>query len=211
MKIVSAQYLLTAVNEKQYPEEGLPEVALAGRSNVGKSSMINKLTNRRGMARTSSTPGKTRTLNFYLINEKKDPFCLVDLPGYGYAKVGHTMRNEWAKMMEKYITQRPNLKGVIQLIDLRHPPQKIDIESFDWFLAIGIPFFIVANKADKLSKNAQHKNLKVIRDTLGVAKEFPIIAFSKETGQGVEEVWAQIEKLFSEGAQEEVILEDNEL
>ena len=191
MKIISAKYALTAVNAKQYPTDGLPEIALAGRSNVGKSSMINKLTNRRGMARTSSTPGKTRTLNFYLVNEA---FYLVDLPGYGYAKVGKTMLSEWGKMLDTYLLNRPNLKGVIQLIDLRHPPMKNDKEAFAWLMAHDFPFFIVANKADKLSRSAQNKNLKVIRDELNLAKDFPVIPFSAETGQGVEEVWQEIEK-----------------
>lgn len=198
MKIISAKYLLTAVNEKQYPEEGLPEIALAGRSNVGKSSMINKLTNRRGMARTSSTPGKTRTLNFYLINEAREPFCFVDLPGYGYAKVGHTMRHEWAKMMEHYLLKRPTLRGVIQLIDLRHPPMKNDIEAFEWFLAHGVPVFLAANKADKLSKSAQNKNLKIIRENLGLPMDFPVIPFSAENGQGVEQIWAQVRQWLPE-------------
>lgn len=194
MKIVSSKYLVTAVKAEQYPPDEFPEIAMVGRSNVGKSSMINKLCNRKGMARTSSTPGKTRTLNFYLINEAHGAFHLVDFPGYGYAKVGHSMRGEWEKMMSDYILKRPNLKGIIQLIDLRHPPMKNDIETFTWLLTNGFDFFIVANKADKISKNAQHKNMKIIRDTLRPPQDLPIIAFSAETGQGVVEVWAEIEK-----------------
>ena len=191
MKIISSDYLLTAVNEQQCPEDGLPEIAMVGRSNVGKSSLINKLTNRKSMARTSSAPGKTRTMNFYIINEA---FNLVDMPGYGYAKVGASARVEWGMMMEKYLTQRENLRGVVLLIDLRHPPMKNDIETFQWLLQEGLPFFIVANKADKISKNAQFKNIKIIRETFRLHSDFPVIAFSKETGQGVQETWSEIEK-----------------
>lgn len=190
MKIISSNYLLTAVNEQQCPEDGLPEIAMVGRSNVGKSSFINKLTNRKSMARTSSAPGKTRTMNFYIINEA---FNLVDMPGYGYAKVGASARVEWGKMMEKYLTQRENLQGVILLIDLRHPPMKNDIETFNWLVDEGLPFFIVANKADKISRNAVFKNIKVIRDTLRLHSDFPVIAFSTETGQGVLETWSEME------------------
>lgn len=184
-RILQARIVISAVKSEQYPPEVWPEVALAGRSNVGKSSMINRIVNRRNLARTSSTPGKTQTINFYAINEK---YSLVDLPGYGYAKVSKTQKAGWGPMMERYMTSRPQLRAVIQLIDIRHPPSNEDKQMQQWLQHIGIPSPIVATKADKISKGRRAQHIKVIRQELQVPKDIPILAFSAHSGEGTEDL-----------------------
>jgi GTP-binding protein len=189
MKVVSSDIIISAVRPAQYPETDLPEFALAGRSNVGKSSFINKMLNRKGLARISSKPGKTQTLNFYLINEI---LHFVDVPGYGYAKVSKTERAAWGKMIETYITSREQLKAVIQIVDLRHPPTEDDRMMYDFLKHYEIPCIIIATKADKIPKGKWQKYLKVTKEGLDVDPNDPIVVFSSETGEGKDKAWAII-------------------
>ncbi|WP_059171309.1 ribosome biogenesis GTP-binding protein YihA/YsxC [Bacillus sp. FJAT-27445] len=187
MKVISADIVISAVKPEQYPDSALPEFALAGRSNVGKSSFINKLLNRRNLARTSSKPGKTQTLNFYLINEE---LFFVDVPGYGYAKVSKTEREAWGKMIETYITSREQLKAVVMITDLRHPPSADDRMMYDFLKHHQIPCIVIATKADKIPKGKWQKHLKITKETLDVDPADPIVLFSSETGEGKDKVWA---------------------
>lgn len=190
MKVHNVELVISAVRPEQYPEDGLPEFALAGRSNVGKSSFINRMIGRKSMARTSSKPGKTQTLNFYKIEEQ---LFFVDVPGYGYAKVSKTEREAWGKMIERYITGREELKAVIQIVDLRHPPTADDCMMYDFLKHYNIPCIIIATKADKIPKGKWDKHKKVVKDTLGMDKNDPLIVFSSEMGLGFDEVWRTIE------------------
>lgn len=191
MKVTQAEIVISAVKPEQYPSELLPEFALAGRSNVGKSSFINKMINRKNLARTSSKPGKTQTLNFYLINEMVH---FVDVPGYGFAKVPKSERDAWGRMMETYLTSREQLRAVLQIVDLRHPPSKDDVIMYEYLKHYELPVVVIATKADKIPKGKWQKHLKVIRETLGMEKEDELILFSSETGQGKDEVWGMLQK-----------------
>lgn len=191
MKVNNVELVISAVRPDQYPEDGLPEFALAGRSNVGKSSFINKMIGRKSMARISSKPGKTQTLNFYKIEEK---LFYVDVPGYGYAKVSKTEREAWGKMIERYITDREPLRAVIQIVDLRHPPSRDDMAMYDFMKHYEIPCIIIATKADKIPKGKWDKHKKMVRETLEMDKTDPLIVFSSETGLGFDEAWHEIEK-----------------
>jgi len=189
MKVVSADIVVSAVSSKQYPEDALPEIALAGRSNVGKSSFINTLLNRKNLARTSSKPGKTQTLNFFKINEQ---LYFVDVPGYGFAKVSKSEKEKWGRMIEEYFTGREELKAVVQIVDLRHPPTRDDIAMYEFLKHHQIPAIIVATKADKISKNQWQKHLKVTKETLKLERSDSLILFSSETGLGKDEAWKEI-------------------
>lgn len=190
MKVNSSDIVISAVKPAQYPEGDLPEFALAGRSNVGKSSFINKMLNRKGLARISSKPGKTQTLNFYLINEI---LHFVDVPGYGYAKVSKKEREAWGKMIETYLTSREQLKAVLLIVDLRHPPTEDDIMMYNFLKHYNIPCIVIATKADKISKSKWQKHLAVTEETLDLDPEDTIILFSSETGQGKDKAWSMIE------------------
>jgi len=190
MKVVSSEIVISAVKPEQYPETELPEFALAGRSNVGKSSFINKMLNRKGLARISSKPGKTQTLNFYLINEI---LHFVDVPGYGYAKVSKTERAAWGKMIETYFTRREQLRAAVQIVDLRHPPSKDDVMMYEFLKHHDIPCIIIATKADKIPKGKWQKHLIVVRETLDVDKNDRMILFSSETGLGKDEAWSALQ------------------
>jgi len=181
-----AEFLISAVNKDQYPDMGLPEIAFAGKSNVGKSSMINALLNRRNLARVSSEPGKTQTLNFYNIN---DEFNFVDLPGYGYAKVSKAEQAKWADMIETFLHGRKELKEVILLVDMRHEPGKNDLMMYDWIRSFGFTGYIIATKTDKLSRSQQIKSMDVIKKTMQVKDTGLIYPFSSTSKQGLEEVW----------------------
>jgi GTP-binding protein len=188
LKVTQSEFVTSAVKPEQYPNpDALPEIALVGRSNVGKSSFINKLINRRNLARTSSKPGKTQTLNFYLINQS---FYFVDLPGYGFAQVSKAERAAWGKMIETYLSDRPAL--VIQLVDLRHPPSSDDKLMHDWLTHFDFSCKIVATKADKVPRGKWEKHKKRIREDLGMDKSEEIILFSAQTGDGKEAVWKWI-------------------
>jgi GTP-binding protein len=190
MKVVSSEIVISAVKPEQYPETDLPEFALAGRSNVGKSSFINKMLNRKGLARISSKPGKTQTLNFYLINEI---LHFVDVPGYGYAKVSKTERAAWGRMIETYFTRREQLRAAVQIVDLRHPPSSDDVMMYEFLKHHEIPCIIIATKADKIPKGKWQKHLKVIREKLDVDKNDTMILFSSETGLGKDEAWSALQ------------------
>ncbi len=194
MKITSSEFVISAVKPNQYPDGGLPEFALAGRSNVGKSSFINKMLNRKNLARTSSKPGKTQTLNFYLINEQ---FYFVDVPGYGYAKVSKKEREAWGKLIEGYLTGREQLKAVLLIVDLRHPPTDDDVMMYDFLKHYQIPCIIIATKADKIPKGKWQKHLKVHRETLNVEKGDELILFSSETGEGKDKAWSALGKFLT--------------
>ena len=172
------------------PENNCPEFAFAGKSNVGKSSLINALLNRKSLARTSASPGKTQTINFYNIN---DALYFVDLPGYGYAKVSQKTQEQWGKMIERYLNSSNMLKIVFLLIDMRHEPSKNDLLMYEWIIDSGFQPVIILTKQDKLSKNEQAKNLSLIRKSLGLKKEDPVIPFSSVTKAGRDEIWELIE------------------
>lgn len=179
-----------------FPENIHPEFAFAGKSNVGKSSLINALMNRKALARTSSQPGKTQTINFYNIN---DELYYVDLPGYGYAKVAVEVKAKWGKMIERYLKNAPMLKCVFLLIDIRHDPSANDKLMYDWIVSNGYHPIIIATKLDKLKRSQVAKHVKMVRDGLGVGKEGIVIPFSAETKQGREEIWALIESMMTDG------------
>ena len=195
MIIKKAEFKGVFVDIKMLPPEVLPEVALVGRSNVGKSSLINKLVNRKKLAKSSSTPGKTRTINYYLVN---DQWHLVDLPGYGYAKVSKLERAKWGKMIESYLSQRQQLKGVLQILDIRHPPSSEDLMMKDWLSHHEIPVLLVATKADKISRGARAKHLAVIRKDFKIPADQMPICFSAETGEGVDEIKKALQEILKE-------------
>ena len=182
MIITKSDIETVAVKPSQYPPENLKEIAFAGRSNVGKSSLLNLLTGRKKLARVSGSPGKTRTINFYLIN---DEFRIVDLPGYGYAKVSKSVSEGWGEMMEKYLESRPNLLKVVQLVDIRHAPSKQDVQMYEYLKHFGLDGVVVATKADKISRSQMQKQIRLIRQTLGLSREDIVIPVSalKKTGQ----------------------------
>ena len=179
--------IISAVESKQYPETGLPEIALSGRSNVGKSTFINTLISRRKVARTSSKPCKTQTLNFFNIDEQ---LIFVDVPGYGYAKVSKKQREQFGKMIEQYLTTRKELKCVIQLIDIRHKPTQDDILMYDYLKHFEIPTIIVATKEDKIPKGKVQKHLKIIRETLEIESEDVLISYSSLNKDKTDNIWA---------------------
>lgn len=172
------------------PENTCPEVAFAGKSNVGKSSLINALVNRKSFARTSSEPGKTQTINFYNVNNE---LYLVDLPGYGYARTSMETREKWGKMIEKYLHTSKMLKAVFLLVDIRHEPSQNDVNMYDWIKYQGFTPVVIATKADKIKRSQLPRQVKLVRDTLGMEKEEILIPFSAETKQGREEIWKVIE------------------
>lgn len=186
IKVISADFVKSAFNSGHWVDDRRPEIAFLGRSNVGKSSLINSLLGRKGLARTSNTPGRTQSINYFLINGE---FYFVDLPGYGYAKVSKTMRSDWGKMAEEYLSQRDQLALCVQLIDLRHEPSKLDIQLNEWLRFNEKPHVVVATKADKLSSNQLLKQLKVARLALNRDN---VIAYSSQTGKGRDDVWSAI-------------------
>lgn len=181
------------------PDNVLPEIAFAGKSNVGKSSLINGLVNRKALARTSSSPGKTQTINFYNINRE---LYFVDLPGYGYASVSKEVKAKWGKMIENYLHKSPMLKAVFLLIDIRHEPSANDVNMYEWILANGFEPIIIATKLDKIKRNQIQKNLKIIRTGLNVVEGTKIFPFSAQTKQGKDEILNFIENIISEEAEE---------
>lgn len=192
MRIKQAEFKGVFVDMKSLPAGEEAEIALVGRSNVGKSSLINKLANRRNLAKSSSTPGKTRTINYYLIN---NGWYIVDLPGYGYARVSKTEQQKWGRMIEEYLSKRKQLRGVIQLLDIRHEPNANDVLMQEWLLHCEIPVLMVATKADKISRGARPKHIHAIRRKLNLAKQDSVLVFSAETGEGSEEILSAITEL----------------
>lgn len=192
MIVREANLEAVAVRPAQYPAPVMPEIAFAGRSNVGKSSLLNLLTGRKSLARVSGSPGKTRTINFYNIDSK---FRIVDLPGYGYAKVSKTTSREWGPMMEDYLQNRQNLLKVVQLVDIRHEPSAQDIQMYDYLRHYGLDGLIVATKADKVSRNQMAKCLKTIRQALDLSDEDVIVPVSALKRQGHDRLLLEIEKI----------------
>ncbi len=199
MKIRSVEFVHSAGTWAQLPEDGHTELAFVGRSNVGKSSLLNYLIGRRALARTSNTPGKTATLNFYLTNagEHGDGgFYLVDLPGYGYAKVAKTQRAKWMQLIGRYVTEREPLGVVFHLIDSRHPPTALDEELLDLLRGGPVPYVILLTKADKLGKNQQRSRVAQLKRRLaGMGLDLPVVLTSAEKKQGADEVWKWVEVL----------------
>ncbi|MDQ3818057.1 MAG: ribosome biogenesis GTP-binding protein YihA/YsxC [Acidobacteriota bacterium] len=191
MKIVSAEFVKSAFEEKDWPRDERPEVAFLGRSNVGKSSLINSLLGVRGLARTSSTPGRTQALNFFLINNR---FRFVDLPGYGYARVPKIIRSAWGELVTNYLAKRESLVLSIQIVDSRHEPTTLDLQLNEWLAAHAKPRVVVATKSDKLSNNELRRNIERARRALDAEK---VIAYSATAGRGREEVWRAIEEKLS--------------
>lgn len=185
MIIKKADLAAVAVKASQYPPDDMPEIAFAGRSNVGKSSLINKLVNRRGFARVSGSPGKTRTINFYQIDDR---FRIVDLPGYGYAKVSKSISKDWGAMIEAYLAGRPNLVRVVQLLDIRHEPTGQDIQMYEWIRHYGLDGLLVATKADKISGSERNRCLATIRKTLKLTETDRIIPVSSLKRTGIDEL-----------------------
>lgn len=192
MIIKKAELETVAVRKTQYPPDTVPEIAFAGRSNVGKSSLLNLLTNRKSLARVSGNPGKTRTINFYRIN---DTFRIVDLPGYGYAKVSKSVTENWGAMMEEYFQNRQGLKKVIQLVDIRHAPSAQDQQMYEYLRHYGLDGIVVATKADKVSRNELPKCIRTIRNSLKLEAEDLVIPVSALKKSGYEELLEKIEKL----------------
>lgn len=195
MRIIKSELDTVAVKPSQYPPDTMAEVAFAGRSNVGKSSLLNLLTNRKKLARVSGSPGKTRTINFYLVN---DAFRIVDLPGYGYAKLSKSATENWGAMMETYFQNRQGLKKVIQLVDIRHKPSAQDVQMYEYLRHYGLDGIVVCTKADKVSRNEAAKNIAMIRKTLDLSKDDKVIAISALKRTGYEELLDVIEGLLEE-------------
>ena len=191
MIIKSTDFIKSAVKPTQYPPAELPEIAFAGRSNVGKSSLINVLVNRKNLVRTSSTPGRTQLINFFSVN---DQFILVDLPGYGYAKVPLAVKKEWGPMIEAYLSSRSTLAGVVLILDIRREPSLEDRQMLDWLRGYDIPPILVMTKCDKVSRNEKTRLAAMIARTLGVEKG-ELTFFSTLTREGKDEIWEKIEKL----------------
>jgi len=197
MIIKKADIETVAVKPSQYPEANVPEIAFAGRSNVGKSSLLNLLTNRRNLARTSGNPGKTRTINFYRIN---DEFRIVDLPGYGYAKISRSQSEGWGEMIEMYLEGRPTLLKVIQLVDIRHAPSVQDVQMYEYLRHFGLDGIVVATKADKVSTNEKQKCISVIKKTLGLSAEDKVIPVSTLKKTGYDMLLDELEQLIEASA-----------
>ncbi|WP_056978641.1 ribosome biogenesis GTP-binding protein YihA/YsxC [Fructilactobacillus fructivorans] len=191
MDVNDVKLVMSAVDPKQYPSTGYPEIGFLGRSNVGKSSLTNVLINRKDYAHTSGQPGKTQTLNFYRVN---DAFYFVDVPGYGYAKVSKSEREKWAQMIETYLTQREQLRGVVNLIDGRHAPSDYDIQMRDWLDYYGIPVLYVATKVDKIPKSKRKKQEQILHKGLELEDDEPLVMFSAKTKVGADQVWDWIEQ-----------------
>jgi GTP-binding protein len=191
MIIKSSEFITSAVKPSQYPVSDLPEIAFSGRSNVGKSSLINAILNRKKLVKTSTTPGRTQLINFFNIN---NAFLFVDLPGYGYAKVPASVKKTWGPMIEKYLTSRKTLKGVVLIMDIRRNPGHEELDFLDWMYHFSIPYILVLTKTDKLSKSKQMKRYNSISESLNVEKK-DMILFSAKSKKGKDLVWNNIESL----------------
>jgi GTP-binding protein len=193
MHVKSTVFIKSATRPAHYPEGDLPEIAFAGRSNVGKSSLINVLVNRKKLVRTSSTPGRTQLINFFDVNEA---FTLVDLPGYGFAKVPLDVKRQWGPMMETYLSSRANLRGVVLILDIRRIPKDEDLQMLVWLRTFSVPPLLVVTKCDKVSKNERERQLGIIAKELGVGKG-ELIPFSALSREGLDKIWLRIESLLA--------------
>ena len=199
MKIKKAELVSVAVKKEQYPIDNMPEIAFAGRSNVGKSSLLNLLVNMRNLARVSGSPGKTRTINFYEVNDR---FRIVDLPGYGYAKVSKSISESWGDMIESYLRNRSGLLKVIQLVDIRHAPSSQDVQMYDYLKHYNFSGIVIATKADKVSRNELSKCISVIRKTLKMSADDKVIPISALKRTGYEELLMEISMLLERSSNE---------
>lgn len=186
MKIIKSDLHAIAVGPNQYPKDELPEIAFAGRSNVGKSSFINSMINRANLARTSGKPGKTRTINFYIINES---FRFVDLPGYGYAQVSKSEREKWGHIIDQYLTERENLREIILIVDIRHEPSEQDLMMYNWIKSFGYKGLVIATKADKISKARWQKHVNIIKKKLDIEDTSLILPYSSDNKVNKEKAW----------------------
>jgi GTP-binding protein len=191
MKVTSAEFVKSAFERQHWPDSGLPEIAFLGRSNVGKSSLLNSLLQRKALARTSNTPGRTQSINYFLVN---DQFYFVDLPGYGYAKVSKSMRADWGKMAEEYLSDREELVLCIQLVDSRHKPSNLDLQLHEWLTFNEKPHIVVATKSDKLSARELSKQVRLIEEQMPSSK---VISYSSQTGKGRDKVWSEIASMLA--------------
>lgn len=194
MKIISAKCTISAVGPNQYPDTGYPEIVMVGRSNVGKSSLINSLCARSALARTSGQPGKTQTINYFAINEQ---MYLVDMPGYGYAETLKGKRREWGEFITNYLRDRDRLALIVHLIDLRHEPMKNDKNASEWLMGHNIPYVIVGTKADKISRGKRPAHIAAIRKGLMLPADVPSLIYSSETGEGRVELWHHVRSVLS--------------
>jgi GTP-binding protein len=194
MKIISAKCIISAVGPNQYPNTGYPEIVMVGRSNVGKSSMINSLCARHALARTSDQPGKTQTINYFAINEQ---LYLVDLPGYGYAATSKGKRGEWGEFITNYLRNRYMIALIVHLIDLRHEAMKNDKNASEWLMKLNIPYVIVGTKADKISRSKRPAHIAAIRKGLMLPAHVPALIYSSETGEGRDELWRYVRSIIS--------------
>lgn len=195
MKIISADFIISAVSDEQYPRGGLPEIAFVGRSNVGKSSLINSMLNRKKLVKTSSTPGKTQMINFFDVNHE---FVCADLPGYGFAKVPKSVQKKWQNLVEQYLTGRENLRTVIFIVDIRRKPTDLDLHMQEWLEQHEVDYILVATKADKLSQAEQSKQLKQIRQAFLKDAKQEIVAYSSKNQRGRKELWKLLQKRIAE-------------
>lgn len=202
MIIKKAELLITAAKKEQYPATVVPEIAFSGKSNVGKSSMINAMVNRKKLARTSASPGKTQTINFYNIN---DQFNFVDLPGYGYAKVSKQEKDKWGAMIETYLKNRNQLKEVVLLVDIRHEPGLNDQQMYEWIKSYNFSGYVIATKADKLSRSQQIKCISAIKKSLDIKDNNLVLPFSAISKAGIEETWDLFENIL--GLKDNITLE----
>jgi len=191
MKVLSAEFVLSAREPAHYPPAVLPEIAFAGRSNVGKSSLINTLVKRKGLARTSNTPGRTQEINFFTVNNR---FAFIDLPGYGYAKVPEAIRKHWGPMIETYLRERQTLRLVVLILDIRRDPSDEDRQLIGWLQFYRLRFLIVLTKIDKLSRNQLGERQRRIGENLALSPAMPLISFSAKTGEGKDILWREIKK-----------------
>ena len=196
MKVNEARFVKSAMDPKDYPRDRRPEVAFVGRSNVGKSSLLNVLLNKKGLAKTSGTPGKTQTLNFFDVNGK---IYFVDLPGYGFAKVPLSVKEHWNRVMGDYLRERDMLRMVVLLVDARHKPTELDQQMLTMLEEAEVPTLITATKFDKLKQTERRKNLKRIRETFGLDEDAALVAFSAVTGEGKDELWGIVDDVVAEG------------
>lgn len=187
--IKSVQFIKSATHKAHYPQHDLPEIAFIGRSNVGKSSLLNTLVNHKNLARISNTPGRTQVINFFNV---ENLLCFVDLPGYGYAKVPQAIRDQWQPMIETYLTQRENLRRVVLILDARHRPSQLDSMMYDWLMSYQIPMLIVATKIDKLPKTKIPAQSRLIREALNIPSAETIYPFSALTKEGFQTIWKAI-------------------
>jgi len=196
VKITAAEFVASAGRLADLPKDRLPHIAFAGRSNVGKSTLLNVLFNQRHLAHVSATPGKTQTLNFYRVNRK---FYFVDLPGYGYAKSSKTLREQWQGLIESYLTTSEHLRLVVVLVDVRHPLSRLDAQLLEWLRAREQAHVVVATKSDKLSGSELQKNLLALRAALGAGEDEGVVAFSAKSGRGKVELWRVLQTALEEG------------